>query len=69
MTWVKLQAGALTEPAARECAAYILDWLERRNGAELAPALEAMRVLDRRLLESELVHILQAGGKPDNWAQ
>lgn len=67
MTWKKPQAGALTEVAAVECATYILDWLERRNGGELREALERQRVGDRRRLRDELVWILQHGGRPDNW--
>lgn len=69
MIWVKPQAGALTEAAAKECAEYILGWLESRNGGELAEALEKQRVGDRRLMRDELIHILQAGGKPDNWVK
>jgi hypothetical protein len=65
--WVKPQAGALTEEAATECADFILGWLRSRNGEELADALDEMRVKDSRLMREELIYILQAGGKPDNW--
>lgn len=67
MPWVKPQAGALTGAAATECADYIMDWLERRNGGEFREALEQQRTGDRRRMRDELVWILQHGGKPDNW--
>lgn len=67
MTWVKPQAGALTEKAATECADFILTWIRERNGAELESAFEEMRVKDARIMREELIHILQSGGRPDNW--
>ena len=66
-SWNKPQASALTETAATECADFILNWLEHRNCFELREALEKQRTGDRRLMREELIHILQAGGKPDNW--
>lgn len=65
--WVKPQAGALTTPAAEMCAGYILVWLRTRNGGEFSEALDAQRVGDERRMRAELVAILEAGGKPDNW--
>lgn len=48
-------------------AAYIFEWLGRRNGEELAPALDEMRVKDVALAKAELALILKHQGKPPNW--
>lgn len=48
-------------------AAYIIEWLQVRNGGELADAFDNMRVADLRNLREELEHILLHGGHPPNW--
>ena len=48
-------------------AAYILDWLRRRNGGELDAAIGAMRLHDFDLAKKELELILIHNGKPPNW--
>lgn len=48
-------------------ALYIVSWLERRNGSELAQALDEQRVADRRNMLGELEMILKHGGHPPNW--
>lgn len=48
-------------------AAYIFDWLKRRNGGELSEPLENMRVGDARLAHEELALILRHEGHPPNW--
>jgi hypothetical protein len=52
-----------------QLARYIFEWLETRNRSELAPALDNMRVLDRRLALDELELILKCRGKPPNWVR
>lgn len=52
---------------AQELAEYIVAWLERRNGGELANALDAQSVGQRRLMISELALFLLHTGKPPNW--
>lgn len=61
------QARALLPDAAEQCADYILGWMRRRNCNELDAAFDGMRVGDARLMRAELVNILMAGGKPENW--
>jgi len=55
------------DEATKYLAGYIIDWLCRRNNDELRPAIEAMRVIDHRLMHDELAHILKHGGHPPNW--
>jgi len=50
-----------------ELAAYIVEWLRSRNGEQLRPAFDNMRVGDFELMLDELALILQHGGKPPNW--
>ena len=52
---------------ASRVADYVLCWLRSRNGAELQPALDNMRVCDANLMREELIMILASGGKPRNW--
>lgn len=51
----------------KELAKYIVEWLIRRNGAELQEPIESMKVSDYRLMHEELEMILQHRGKPPNW--
>jgi ribosomal protein L39E len=53
--------------SAESLAFYIYNWLERRNGGELAGPLGNQRVSDRKLALDELALILKHGGKPPNW--
>jgi hypothetical protein len=48
-------------------AAYLVDFLRRRNRGELRPAIDAMAETDRALMLEELDYILAAGGHPSNW--
>lgn len=63
----ELTVVGLSSEAAGVLADFILEWLESRNGAELRPALEALRVGDARRLREELALILRHGGRPPNW--
>jgi hypothetical protein len=57
------------EPTAehKTLAKYIIEWLGYRNGGELQPSLDDMRVQDFRLMHEELEWILLHGGHPPNW--
>ena len=46
---------------------YILRWLVNRNGGELQPAIENMKLGDYILMKAELELILKCGGHPPNW--
>ena len=56
-----------TSEQADALARVILDWLYERNGAELAPAFDGMRVSDARPMRQELEMILEHGCRPPNW--
>lgn len=46
---------------------YIISWLQTRNRGELQESFDNMRMRDAQNLKSELVWILESGGKPKNW--
>lgn len=50
-----------------ELAFYIIDWLCRRNEAELGDAILEMSVAEYRLMHDQLAYILMHGGHPPNW--
>lgn len=56
-------------PQSNSFAKYIIRFLCRRNGAELAPVFDTMTVANRRILLGELGMILEHGGKPPNWVK
>lgn len=57
----------MTSLEADRLAAYIVSWLETRNGNELEPALNKQTIESRRLMIAELSMILRSGGLPSNW--
>lgn len=61
----------MTPPSKQdeELASYVIEWLCSRNGGELRPAIESMRVSDFKLMHDELAHILLHGGRPPNWVK
>ena len=57
----------MSHELSHEAAAYVIDWLRKRNGAQLRPAILAMSVEDYELMHDELAEILKHGGHPPNW--
>lgn len=51
----------------KELAAYVLEFLESRNGGELREVFDNMTRKDYSLLLEQLSMILEHGGKPPNW--
>lgn len=58
----------MTKSPQSALADIIIRWLQERNGGELGPAFDNMRVADFRNLRGELEMILEHGGRPPNWA-
>ncbi len=58
----------MTPEELEETAAYIWEWLRRRNGSELSEALGEISVNSRERLHLELIEIIKAHGRPRNWA-
>ena len=59
----------MTPEKAKQLADYLLEWLVKRNGGELAPAFGDMRVRDLDRMASELELILEHEGRPPNWIE
>lgn len=53
----------------QQLAAYVVDWLRKRNRSQLRPALLAMSVEDYELMHDELAEILKHNGHPPNWVE
>jgi hypothetical protein len=53
----------------KELAAYIVEFLRRRNAGELDPAIRKMTVGSFEILHEELELILEHHGKPPGWIE